>query len=541
MTTMNQTAPIPQTVPGQSAAGDAHPAATPPGSRLPGILFPGTEGNGALSAKEPEFFRDLNLDQIVETITKGREAYDLKPLFYTPLTRLDQIAFRHEIMRDLENEALYNSLKTFSERMLAARNHLSSEKELAYQYQRERAILSAAVVYCEGVSALRRELDSTGARSRGLLATRDYLIHYVETAGFKTLAEAAQTVQQGLDAVRYCVLVNETNVTVRNYEEETDYTAEVEEIFAQFKQGAVKDYRVGLPEFGTMNHIEAQILDFVAKLNPAAFAALDEFYAKQQNFIDATVLEFDRGIQFYLSYHEYLAGLKKGGMKFCYPAVSDTTKEVFSRNGFDLALASKLVAAGTPAVTNDYQLSGVERMMVITGPNQGGKTTFARAFGQLHYFASLGCPVAGTEARVFLVDRIFTHFDTEEDVATLQGKLKNELVRIHRVLDEATPRSLVILNEIFSSTTLEDAIFLGKDMLTRLSKLDVLGVCVTFLDELSSLNEKIVSMVATIVPENPTLRTFRIERIPANGLSYALALAEKYHLTYSSLKGRIHS
>jgi DNA mismatch repair ATPase MutS len=151
----------------------------------------------------------------------------------------------------------------------------------------------------------------------------------------------------------------------------------------------------------------------------------------------------------------------------------------------------------------------------------------------------VGLPVQGTEARVFLVDRIFTHFDSEEDISTLHGKLKDDLVRIHKVVQQATPKTLVVMNEIFSSTTLEDAIFLGKKVLDGLAKADVVGVCVTFLDELSSLNEKVVSMVATIVPENPTQRTFRIERMPANGLSYAVALAEKYRLTYGRLKERI--
>ena len=107
------------------------------------------------------------------------------------------------------------------------------------------------------------------------------------------------------------------------------------------------------------------------------------------------------------------------------------------------------------------------------------------------------------------------------------------------MLDQATGGSVVVMNESFASTTLRDALLVGERVLDRMTRLDLLGVYVTFVDELASLNEACVSMVATVVPDNPAERTFKLVRKPADGLAYAAAIAGKYGLTYRQLKERL--
>jgi len=504
------------------------------------ILFGSTKsGINEETIEEPVFFVDLNLDQVIGAITAGKEEYNLEPFFYASLNDIDTVNYRHEIMQDLENPVLFDHIKAFAQKMRAMRQCLAQIEKLHYRLQKQAWFLDAVESCCDTIDSLAHDLAQVEVKSRGFLAFRDYVTNYAESDRFTSLLAETKKLKGDLSTVKYCILIKDGGFTVSKYESEIDYSTDVLETFEKFKQGAVTDYRVRFDSWPDMNHVEAKVLQFVAQLHPEIFLELADYCAKNGNYLDETIAVFDREIQFYIAYLDYAAVFKRRGLNFCYPHVSNTDKEVHVHEAFDLALARKLMSENSPVVCNDFYLAGKERILVVSGPNQGGKTTFARTFGQLHHLASLGCPVPGREARLFLCDRLFTHFEREENLKTLRGKLQDDLVRIHHILEQATPDSIVIMNEIFTSTTLQDAVFLSEKVMERIIALDLLSVWVTFIDELAAFGEQTVSMVSTIVPDNPTQRTYKIVRRPADGLSYAMSIAEKHRVTYECIQERV--
>ena len=507
--------------------------------RFHSILFRRPEDGIVHAGEEPDYFGDLNLDQVLQSMTSGREEYQLSPFFYSPLHDVAAVRYRHEVLRDLEQPEVLDAVTGFAERMTQMRAHLDHAEHLHYELQRQAWFVDAVEVYCDAVRALADDLPSRQLGSEGLVGLCDYLAEYVASPRFTSLVDETSGLREALGAIRYSVHIQGGRVTVTDYAGDADYSAQVQHTFARFRQGMVSRYRGTLPDATEMNDVEAQILDGVASLHSEVFARRADYCAQHGDYLDETIARFDREVQFYVAYLELIRRLRAAGLPFCYPHISTQSKEIAAVETFDIALANKLVQERGTVVVNDLYLEGQERMFVVSGPNNGGKTTFARAFGQLHHLAGLGLVVPGREARLFLPDRIYTHFEKEEDIKTLRGKFEDELVRVHGILDRATASSVIVMNESFNSTTLNDALFVGSEVMTRILELGCLGVYVTFVDELASLSEAAVSMVTQIVPDNPAVRTFKVLRQPADGLAYAWAIAEKYGLTYDRVIQRI--
>ena len=120
-------------------------------------------------------------------------------------------------------------------------------------------------------------------------------------------------------------------------------------------------------------------------------------------------------------------------------------------------------------VPNDVELSNDDtRVMVLTGPNMAGKSTYIRQVAIITLMAQVGCFVPASEATIGIVDRIFTRVGLQDDLATGQSTFMVEMVEMAAILNQATPRSLVILDEIGRGTSTYDGLSIARSIIEHI-------------------------------------------------------------------------
>lgn len=463
----------------------------------------------------------------------------LQALFGTPLHDVGVVQYRQAALRDLQQAPVHKGMQAFQQGMRGMRESLRHSEKAFNAIEGQRWFVDAVLIYGRTLDALHRMLAAAEPQSQALQALREHAAALQASAEQTARTVEAQALVDALAQLRYAVRIDGTTVSVLQDPHEPDYSATIADTFARFRQGEVKDYRVQFTPSSGLNHVEGQILDRVAMLHPEVFGRLARFCEAQQAFADACLLRLDQELAWYLAWIDYTQRFERAGLAVCFPELTPEQGRIDAREAFDMALAWQCLDGQVAVVCNDVALQGEERMIVVTGPNHSGKTTLARTVGQLHHIAVLGLTVGARSATLLRCEQMFTHFERVENIGNQRGKLQDDLVRMHRILTAATPRSLVLMNEIFSSTTLDDALWLARRVMAQLSAIGAACVFVTFLDELSTFDAHTVSMVGAVDADDPTLRTFKVVRRAVDGQSYAMALAQKFGVTRQQLLERI--
>ncbi len=192
----------------------------------------------------------------------------------------------------------------------------------------------------------------------------------------------------------------------------------------------------------------------------AGFKALDDLRGKGTNLVANavgqstdhivsffTVLRAE--IAFYLGALNLHARLTEKGEPICFPEPVDRNATAFSaENLYDAALSLHL---DPRVVGNDVDADG-RSLVMITGANQGGKSTFLRSTGIAQLMMQCGLFAPAAFLRAGVVSGVFTHYKREEDESMESGKLDEELARMSAIADEITPGCLLLCNESFAAT-----------------------------------------------------------------------------------------
>lgn len=180
-----------------------------------------------------------------------------------------------------------------------------------------------------------------------------------------------------------------------------------------------------------------------------------------------------------LNLHE---DLRRKGKPTCLPVpLPPGNPMLCARDLYDVGLAIRL---DDEVVGNDIDADG-KNLVLVTGANQGGKSTFLRSLGvaQLMMQCGMFAPAASFSATV--CDQVFTHYKREEDTSMTSGKLDEELSRMSAIADAITPHSVLLCNESFASTNEREGAEIASGVLHALLESGVRIYYVTHLFELA--------------------------------------------------------
>ncbi len=296
------------------------------------------------------------------------------------------------------------------------------------------------------------------------------------------------------------------------------------------------------------NNLESLIKSVVRPMVPV----VNKYLNTNTKFLTKLLPEFC----YLLGAVKLIRKLKSSGLSVCKPKVVEIERRICTvKSSYNVILALNThdrnpeADLGGTVVSNDISFGDQGRIFVLTGPNQGGKTTYIQSIGLVQILFQLGIFVPGIQAEISPVDSLFTHFPVEESFDSNMGRMAEECNRLNQIFCQATRYSMILLNESFSSTSSTEALFITREVILGLKVLGTRAIITTHIHELamnldiinSSIpgDSTIVSLVSRVDKEKSSddsaKRTYKITQGPPIGLSYARDIALRHGISIDKI------
>jgi len=472
---------------------------------------------------------DVNFTAVTEKILFQDKEYPIYFLQY-PVNDIESAEMRKEVFNELyKAPELCESMREY----ILMLNRLNKLRGLTFDsknmVQKQYYNLQAINHYCECVEKLYNILNGRKAR---LLTDLFNRINEIRSDNiYVVMKKETEKLIREFDDMQKMNIAFDYSKSLLRYEK------------AESKEFALSKYAMDLlgielnSNFSIVNSnpitaIEEAILDYCAAEYPETISALDKFYNDYSDIDVYELIHLKPQMKFYVSYIEFITGLESEGCKFTLPEYGGG---FHARDAYDLSL-TLCIDDKKKVVSNDIDLVRGE-IFVLSGPNQGGKTTFVRTAAITVILALNGCYVPCLSCQIPYYDRLITHFNKNE-VLGRGGRLQEELSRISEILKLITADTMLLFNECFASTRRIDGAELSLKLLDKLFNIKCSGGFVTHYYEIADKDKRLISLTSGVESdgEKDDIRTYKITPSPPGGSAYARTIAQRYGITFEQME-----
>ena len=328
---------------------------------------------------------------------------------------------------------------------------------------------------------------------------------------------------------------------------------------ANFQSGkvikSVRNKYTGLNTDGepNLNTADKALFDELAAISDSYVQKLCDVLEEYQKITLKDMYSISYQLDFYLGAIDMINLCESAGMKMCRPVISDgatVIKGLFDPIYFREARTYNMRAKEKdrkPVVLNDISFGEDADFYILTGANNGGKTTFVRAVGICFAMAQAGLYVPAESCTIRPADYIYTHFPKEEQTGINASRFTTEIKQFRTISETITDNSLLFMNESIQSTTPGECVDIAYEMVRIFTSIGVRGIFATHLPELaeridelnqSGVRSKLESLTV-LTDEQTGERKYKVVKGKPSRTSHARTILDEFGISYEQIAERL--
>lgn len=548
---------------------------------VPDLLYPTPEKREELnrrrimlSDKYPcTYIDDLMTDRVASMICRRNPA-SVQKLFREMCTDTEVISYRLDALEDImHNPKLSPALHTAADRLLETekKNSGGNGSPDSFTALGDRIEMLDSYISCmESLNTLSQELGNS-IKSSAFKSFFSIIKERCECGEFiqmkRDISELKEAFSQKIRSVTVAINFNAEmrpiSAGIVNFSDKP--AGEKQNVFDRlfYKTSAYSEtvvsgrLRSGVPnEDGYLNEADKALFEALEKLTSSYMRRLESALRVYDRLSFQKISMLSDQLDIFDGMTAIASSCEARGIKMCRPEFSDTPRTARLTDLFDPCFYFKAAAADSEAkgddlvVTNSLEMDDNGRFFILTGANNGGKTTFLRGAGLCFLMAQTGFYVPAAACVISPCDFIFTHFPKEEETGINASRFTTEIKDLKVISDLVSENSLLLMNESIQSTTPKECAEIAGEITRIFCIIGVRGIYATHITELALMCDDItadpdcrsvpVSIVATVDKESGK-RLYKIKRGQPLKQSYAMDIFNSFGINSENIRKRVHN